>query len=65
MIDMDYQEKMLAASINAARGIPVTIEGTGICLSCEEPVPVREGIIPRFCDKTCASDFEKYGKSNC
>ena len=54
----DHAYKMLQVAVKAARGVSINIEGNGFCFACNEAVTERQGIIPRFCNKACAKDFE-------
>ena len=64
MRDSDFEKaeqlqlEKLNHSIEKARNaLAQSSQPTGFCLNCEEPLPEGD----RFCDKDCASDFEKYG----
>ena len=58
----EQAEKWLNLHIKAARGVPLVVQGDGVCLSCGEPSFKRNGIIGRWCSYECRDDYDKIKK---
>lgn len=55
----EQAEKWLQGHIRASRGIPLVVQGDGVCLWCSEVVLEENGIVGRWCGNECRDCYDK------